>query len=185
MSKINKHVGFLHTHVINVGDTAKLPYPGRNEGHSTAEVDDDDDDENENDDRGSDRSNGVSYYSTDGSRDECEVVTARAGATDKEHSPGASSRLRLGSTLLEHHSQNDLDQEQASSRQVAGTLESGGRSLSAPSGVAHRRDRLTEQRIDEVVGSYNLSNLKLFRHELIKYVSDSPIRCHRQTSHSA
>ena len=119
-------MGFLHAHVINIADTAKLPF--------NAKLDNSTDSDSNSDGEGS----------VDG---DFEVISVMSGSDDSEYFPTDSRHsFKIGSVYLEQPSRDCVDDNVI--------------------------DSLTQQKIDEVVGSFNLSELKKFRLELIKYVSN-------------
>jgi hypothetical protein len=163
-NKISKHVRFLHTHVIDMGDTAKLPYPPRENDDAYFEIDDVDtnckNEENEENEE-NDMHNDIDSY-------------LEGRISNNEHFPETDEELGLGSDVLEHQSDGNL--AVATGSQVLTPA------ISVPEPIHYRscysdnesdgdHDEMTEHRIEEVVGSYNLTELKKFRLELIRYVS--------------
>lgn len=151
--KINKHVGFLRTHVINMGDTAKLPFPGvdvkqrrgeeqkwQEEKQGLEMVEGEREEEEEGEEEEEDEQNDI-----DGFRDiSAELVKNDGAFIQKE------GQEKLKGTLEGFELQLNMNVNKLKRNRVSD---------------------LTEKRIDEVVGSYNLSDLKKFRLELLKYVS--------------
>jgi hypothetical protein len=168
--KINKHVGFLRTHVIDMADTAKLPFAGADDGHRGDEDEDEDagldiSEEEKEDECGSEEND------IDGFRDiSAEVMSV--SKNDENFLEGSRRTLSLGSAVLEQSSREELApikeaESVAPTHMIATELPDCCDAVEA----GHGKQSLSEQRIDEVVGSYNLSDLKKFRVELIKYVS--------------
>jgi len=170
VSKINQHVKFLNTHVINMADTAKLPFES-DDLPSFPEVSRSKDDidlteETDQDDGGDQIS----------SNESGQLLEKQDGTI--EHFPESFKNLSLGSTLLEQDSTGEWRSGGTGESQSETPVHSVTSAAHTHSEVNEdekvvpvvRQSDLTEQRIDEVVGSYNLTDLKKFRIELIRCV---------------